>query len=175
MNSILVISKVLQIQPRQKLFLGSPQLACNHNHFTQIIHNNFEIKAMFLTFLPSAYYLNYFDLLCTMCCKCNYVGPPSEKKITCFNCVCRNSHKMLYFQTICIYLRRRKCKKKNIINKSHTFFLYFKLDLLFRKYQSRAAIHMYWYTYHLNYQWDWSICLYKIWIHIFNVHPTNDK
>ena len=45
-----------------------------------------------------------------------------KKKITCFNCVCRNSHKMLYFQTICIYLRRRKCKKKNIINKSHTFF-----------------------------------------------------
>ena len=57
-------------------------------------------------------------------------------------------------------------QEKNIINKSHTFFLYFKLDLLFRKYQSRAAIHMYWYTYHLNYQWDWSICLYKIWIHI---------
>ena len=57
-------------------------------------------------------------------------------------------------------------QEKNIINKSHTFFLYFKLDLLFRKYPSRAAIHMYWYTYHLKYQWDWSICLYKIWIYI---------
>ena len=139
----LVISKVLQIQPRQKLFLGSPQLACNHNHFTQIIHNNFEIKAMFLTFLPSAYYLNYFDLLCTMCCKCNYVGPPSEKKNHMFQlCLSKQSQNALLPDNLHIP-QTSEMQEKNIINKSDTFFLYFKLDLLLRKYQSRAAIHMY--------------------------------